>query len=124
MEEALTRNVDSILLSIKKLIGLAEDYTQFDTDLIIHINTAFAVLHQLGVGPKKPYTISGTEETWDEFVTDQINAENVRSYVYMKVKMLFDPPSTATMHEAFERQIQEMEWRLNVAVDPLEVFGD
>lgn len=123
MEQSFTRNIDSILGSVKKVIGLAEDYRQFDPDLIMHINTAFAVLYQLGVGPKQPFTISGYDETWAEFTTTQQNIENVRSYVYMKVRMLFDPPSTATMHEAFERQIQEMEWRLNVAVDPSET-GD
>lgn len=111
------RTLDSILLSVKKMIGLTEEYKQFDDDLIMHINSAFAVLNQLGVGPKVAYSISGENENWSEFLTDQ-NVENVKSYMYMKVKMLFDPPSTATMHEAFERQIQEMEWRLNVAVDP------
>lgn len=113
-----TANIDSILLSVKKLIGLTSDYTQFDADLIIHINSTFAVLNQLGVGPEDPFTITGNSETWDEFVSQQ-NTENVRSYMFMKVKMLFDPPSTATMHEAYSKSIEEMEWRLTVAADPV-----
>lgn len=117
MASVKSESIDSILVSVKKALGIAKDYTQFDPDIIMHINSAFSVLHQLGVGTSEPYSITGNAETWDEFIV-QHNTENVRSYVFMKVKMLFDPPSTATMHEAYERQIQEMEWRLNVAVDP------
>lgn len=119
MPNYLTQNIDSILRSVKKTIGLVDEYTQFDADLIMHINSTFGILHQLGVGPEEPFSINGLDETWDNFIT-QKNTELVRSYMFLKVKMLFDPPSTATMHEAYERSIQEMEWRLTVAADPLE----
>lgn len=109
--------IPSILTSTKKAIGLAEDYTAFDPEIVMHINSVFAILNQLGVGPDTPFMIEGKEEEWEEFITQE-NTENVRSYMFLKVKSLFDPPSTATMNEVYERAIQEAEWRLTVAADP------
>lgn len=109
---------DSILYSIKKLIGLDKDYDAFDVDLILHINSVLMIVNQLGVKPETMFSISGPNETWADFLGEDSNKINlVKSYVFLKVKLLFDPPSTGVLHEAMERQIQEFEWRLNVQVD-------
>lgn len=109
---------DSVLLSIKKLVGLDRAYTAFDDDLIIHINSVFTILNQLGVGPKQSFFITGEEDTWSDFFQDTVKQpELVKSYIYLKVRLLFDPPSTGVLHEAMERQISEFEWRLNVECD-------
>lgn len=107
--------MDSILTSVKKLLGIAESYTAFDTDIIIHINSVFMILNQLGVGPEKPFTITDSKSTWTDFIGDNPNIEAVRSYVFMKVRMLFDPPQSASVAESMNNLIAEMEWRLNVA---------
>lgn len=110
--------MDSILTSVKKMLGITEEYEQFDTDIIIHINSVFMILHQLGVGPDKPFTVSGKESKWSEFIGDADNIEAVKTYMYMKVKLLFDPPQSSTVAEASNNIISELEWRLNVAADP------
>lgn len=112
---------DSILLSIKKLIGLDREYDAFDDDLIMHINSVFMVLNQLGVGDKV-FMIGDEMNTWDEFFAAcgvSVDASLIKSYIYLKVKLLFDPPSTGVLHEAMERQIAEFEWRLNAQCDPV-----
>jgi hypothetical protein len=106
----------SILTSTKKVLGIAEDYTVFDEDIIMHINTAFSTLTQLGVGPAAGFMIEDETAEWDEFIPvspedHQYNA--VKSYVFLKVQMLFDPPQTSYLIAAKEKQIQELEWRLN-----------
>ena len=108
----------SILRTIRKMIGPSMDYDVFDLDLIVHINSAFMTLHQLGVGTKDCFRITGEEETWDDFFGDKDNLEAVISYVYMKVKLAFDPPSTGPLVESYRKMINELEWRLNVMVDP------
>lgn len=113
---------DSILLSIKKLLGLDQDYDAFDDDLIIHINSVFMVLEQLGVGNGTPFVIEDVGATWSYYFSIckiPVTASLVKSYVYLKVKLLFDPPSTGVLHEAMERQIAEFEWRLNAQCDPM-----
>lgn len=114
--------MDSILTSIKKLLGITEEYTQFDTDVIIHINSAFSVLAQLGVGPKEGFSISDASSTWDDYIpeADRQTIEMLRSYIYLKVRLIFDPPSSASILDAMNRQISEFEWRLNVAVETKE----
>ncbi len=111
--------MDSILTSIKKLLGLSEEYEQFDADIIMHINTVFMNLTQLGVGPASGFYIEDVDATWSDFVnTDkyiQLNA--VKTYVYLKVKLLFDPPLSSAVIESINRTIAELEWRLNVAVE-------
>jgi hypothetical protein len=105
----------SILNSTKKILGVANDYTAFDLDIITHINTAFSTLTQLGVGPSAGFMIEDDTATWDEFIgaTDpQLNS--VKSYVYLRVRLLFDPPATSYLINAYEDQIRELEWRLNV----------
>ena len=109
--------MDSILESIKKMLGITSSYTVFDNDLIIHINSVFFILNQLGVGPKKPFSISGSSAVWSDFLGDNTDVEGVKTYVYLKVKLLFDPPSTSSAVEAMNRLALEYEWRLNVQVD-------
>lgn len=109
--------MESILTSIKKLLGITEEYDHFDMDLIIHINSAFMVLTQLGVGPSDGFNISDKSATWDSFVSDPKIYEAVKSYVYLKVKLLFDPPTSSAAMESMTRMIDEFEWRLNVAAE-------
>ena len=110
--------MDSILTSIKKLLGITEEYENFDQDIIMHINSAFMILNQLGVGPKSGFSISDKSSTWDEFIPERSNLEAVKTYVHLKVKLMFDPPLSSTVIEAIKSQINELEWRLNVSVDP------
>jgi hypothetical protein len=106
----------SILTSTKKILGIAEDYTVFDLDIITHINTAFSTLTQLGVAPADGFMIEDATALWTDFdpVDDNINFNSVRSYVFLKVKQLFDPPTTSYLIDATQKQIEELEWRLNV----------
>ena len=110
--------MDSILTSIKKLLGIAEDYEHFDQDLIIHINSVLSVLTQLGVGPSEGFSIEDENATWNDFIPEDKRLSSIRSYVYMKVKLLFDPPLSSTVMESMNRMISEFEWRLNVAAEP------
>ena len=110
--------MDSILTSIKKLLGITEEYENFDQDIIMHINSAFMILNQLGVGPKSGFSINDKSSTWDEFIPESSNLEAVKTYVHLKVKLMFDPPLSSTVIEAIKSQIKELEWRLNVSVDP------
>lgn len=110
--------MDSILTSIKKLLGIAEDYEHFDQDLIIHINSVLSVLTQLGVGPSEGFSIEDENTTWNDFIPEDKRLSSIRSYVYMKVKLLFDPPLSSSVMESMNRMISEFEWRLNVAAEP------
>lgn len=109
--------MDSILQSIKKTLGIAEEYTVFDTDIIIHINSVFMILNQLGVGPKEGFHIEDDGTTWDEYVEPEMDLESVKSYIYMKVRMLFDPPTSSAAIESMNHLISEFEWRLNVGAE-------
>lgn len=109
--------MDSILTSIKKMLGIAEDYEHFDNDIIMHINTVFMGLTQIGVGPIEGFSISDKYALWSDFVTDIAKLQAVKSYTYLKVKLLFDPPTSSAVMESTNRLISEFEWRLNVAVD-------
>ena len=112
---------ESILTSIKKLLGIDENYKHFDADIIMHINSVFSILTQMGVGPSNGFSISGKDDTWSAFITDKPNIFSlVKSYVYMKVRLLFDPPLSSAAIESINRQISEFEWRLFVAADPVE----
>lgn len=108
--------MDSILTSIKKLLGIPEEYTHFDPNIVMHINTVFLTLNQLGVGPPGGFSISDSSSTWDEYITSN-NLEAVRSYIYLKVRLLFDPPSSSAVIEAMNRSINELEWRLNMEAE-------
>lgn len=106
---------ESILKSTKKILGLAEDYTVFDHDIIVHINSAFTTLAQLGVGPPEGFMITDATPVWSDFTDDVMEYNSVRSYMFLKVKRIFDPPSTSYLSDAMDRQIAEMEWRLNTS---------
>lgn len=102
----------SILTSIKKLLGITEEYTHFDSDLVMHINSVFSILTQLGMGPSIGFMIENEENTWDEFVPEERGLELVKSYVYLKVKLLFDPPTSSALSEATNKMVDELEWRI------------
>lgn len=110
---------ESILNTIKKMLGPDDSYEAFDTEIIVHINTALSTLAQLGVGPRKGFRITGTDETWGDFISDgSVDLEGIKTYIYMKVKMIFDPPASSFVMKAMEESCKELEWRLNVTVDP------
>lgn len=109
--------MDSILLTIKKLLGIDPSYNHFDVDLIIHINSVFAILKQLGV-KSGSYSISGPNETWSDYFGENTDLELIKSYMFAKVRMLFDPPTSSAVAEAMNHTINEFEWRINVTVDP------
>lgn len=105
----------SILTSTKKILGIDEAYTVFDLDIITHINSAFSTLTQLGVGSPTGFMIDDASEVWADFIEDDADFQwnSVKSYVFLRVRMLFDPPATSYLIAAQEKQIQELEWRLN-----------
>lgn len=109
--------MDSILTSIKKLLGIAEEYTHFDADIIMHINSVFMILTQMGVGPAEGFMIDNKSSTWDEFVDDDAKLAGLKSYMHLKVKLLFDPPLNSSVTEAMNRMISELEWRLHFEAD-------
>lgn len=108
---------ESILTSIKKLLGIPENYEHFDQDIIIHINSVFMILNQLGVGPTEEFTITDKTAVWSDFISDNKKFESVKTYVYMKVRLLFDPPLSSAVMDCINKVISEMEWRLNVAAE-------
>lgn len=109
--------MESILTSIKKLLGIEEDYVHFDVDIIMHINSVLSILTQLGVGPSEGYSIKDANATWDEFITNPAKLELVKSYVYLKVRLMFDPPSSSSAIESMKQLISELEFRIIVAVE-------
>ena len=108
---------ESILTSIKKLLGIPEDYEHFDQDIIIHINSVFMILNKLGVGPTEEFTITDKTAVWSDFISDNKKFESVKTYVYMKVRLLFDPPLSSAVMDCINKVINELEWRLNVAAE-------
>ena len=108
---------ESILVSIKKLLGITEDYDYFDQDIVMHINAAFMVLTQLGIGPSEGFLITDDTDTWSDFIDDSTNLGSIQSYVYMKVKLMFDPPQNSFTVDSMTKLVNELEWRLNVAAD-------
>ena len=109
--------MDSILTSIKKLLGIPKEYEHYDPDIIMHINSVFMILTQMGVGPSKGFTIEDDTTDWVDFVKDTTQIEAIKSYMHLKVKLLFDPPLNSAVIESMNRSIAEFEWRLNVAAD-------
>lgn len=112
--------MESILTSIKKLLGIAEAYEHFDPDIIMHINSVFMILNQIGVGPSEGFTIEDETSVWTDFIPETSKLEAVKTYVYLKVRLLFDPPLNSTVVESINRTISELEWRLNVAAEAKE----
>lgn len=117
--------MESILTSIKKLLGIAEEYEHFDADLIMHINSVFSILTQLGVGPSEGFMIEDSTATWNDFIPwskDNKHAlllQSVKSYVYLKVKLLFDPPTSSAVMDSTNKMLSELEWRLNIAAESI-----
>ena len=111
--------MESILTSIKKLLGIEEDYEHFDSEIVAHINSVFMILNQLGVGPSEGFVIEDETAYWTDFLpdTDLVRLSAVKSYVHLKVKLLFDPPSSSAVIESTNRLINELEWRLNVSAE-------
>lgn len=108
----------SILTSIKKLLGITEDYEHFDADIIMHINSVFMILNQLGVGPKEGFRIEDETSTWNDYLGDSILLESVKTYIYLRVRLLFDSTTlSSTVIESMKQTISELEWRLNITAD-------
>lgn len=118
--------MESILTSIKKLLGITEEYDHFDQDIIMHINSVFMVLTQIGVGPSEGFSIKDKSATWADFIQNntKIKAEWLQSYVYMKVKLMFDPPLGSVVMESMNRSISELEWRLYMAAEGEDLVSD
>lgn len=108
--------MDSILTSIKKKLGITESYVHFDEQIIMDINTALMILGQIGVG-KDGYSITTDEQTWDDFLNNSKDLEAAKTYVYLRVRLVFDPPQNASLYEAYKKQAEELEWRLNVKAE-------
>lgn len=117
--------MDSILTSIKKLLGIEEDYTHFDNDIIMHINSVLFILRQAGIGPDKAFAIKDKTATWTEFISEDFEEfEAVKTYVYMKVRLIFDPPLSSAVMESLKELCREYEWRLNVEADTISLNGE
>lgn len=110
----------SILISTKKVLGLEQDYTAFDLDVLMHINSVFTTLTQVGIGPVNGFMIEGPDETWEDFLGDDLNLNSVKTFVYLKVRLLFDPPSTSYHITALEKQADELLYRLSIHRENLE----
>ena len=110
-------NDQSILLSIKKLLNIDDDDPAFDTDITILINNEFMTLQQLGIGPEEGFSINEGETVWTDFSTDATLLETVKAYIYMKVRMIFDPPASSVVADAINSRIHELEWRLNIQAE-------
>ena len=110
---------ESILKTIKQLIGCPYDFEQFDLDLTIHINSASATLTHLGVGPKEGYRITGVDNKWSEFEEDSQKLSLIKDYVYIKTRLLFDPPTSSALMDSLKEQLKEMEWRLYIMYYPV-----
>lgn len=108
---------ESILSSIKSLLGIEDDYTVFDKDLILQINSAISVLYQLGLDTAKDYRVIDYQNNWSELIGDYNNIELVKTIIYLRTKKVFDPPQSQTVMSAIDSQIHELEWRLNIEVD-------
>lgn len=118
MSFSTTEMNSNILGTVKQAIGVVSDYTAFDAQILLHINSCFTILNQLGVGPKNLF-IADKDSLWEDFlVGNSEELELVKTYVYLKVKMLFDPPSSSFVLESMQKQAEQYEWRLNVFVDP------
>lgn len=107
--------ITSILDDVKKALGIASDVTHFDPDIIMHINSTFSTLHQLGLGPMNGFMIEDKNPVWSAFISDNATLNSVKSYVYMSVRYTFDPPQQSAHLTALKQSMTELEWRLNVA---------
>lgn len=116
--------MESILTSTKKLLGIMEEYTHFDEDIIMHINSVLMILTQMGIGPASGFRIEDDLTTWDEFISNKLYLEAVKTYVYLKVKIVFDPPLSSAVKDAMNEMIKELEWRLYTAAETKTLQGE
>jgi hypothetical protein len=113
--------IDSILASVKKSLGVEEDFSGFDNDILVGINSAFMALTQLGVGPEEGFSVTGSEEEWSDFLTNSTNVEGAKIYTILKTRLVFDPPANSFVTTAINEQIKELEFRLIVQTEePIE----
>lgn len=123
-EEERVSVEDSILNSVKKLLGIESDYTEFDIDIMMNINAAISTLRQLGVGPNEGFVVTSENDTYDDFLgPDCKETSQVKIYLFYKTRIGFDPPQSSIVMSAMEKMIQEAEWRLNVQVDSRKTFS-
>lgn len=109
--------MESILTSVKKICGMSESFEAYDDDVILHINTIFMTLRQMGIGPTTGFSISDDSAEWRDFIENIETLEAVKTYVSLKVKLIFDPPQSSTVMQAYKDTIAECEWRLLHAVE-------
>ena len=114
--------MESILNSIKKVLGIYEDDTSFDVDIIMHINTVIMILRQMGIGPSKGFSVTNSYDTWSDYLSDVALFEPVKTYIALKVRLIFDPPASSAIIDAMNRTISELEWRLNTQADYAKSF--
>jgi len=112
---------DSILISIKDAVSVPVDETEFDGELLMHINSAFFILNQLGVGPEKPFIVDSDSQTWTDFMDTMDELSLVKTYIQLKVRVLFDPPTSSQLMTSINEQIKEYEWRLNIDQDKYKI---
>lgn len=108
---------DSILTTIKKLLGIPENFSHYDLDIIIQINSAFSTLRQLGLGPENGFRIEDDDAVWEDFIGDDETIEMMKQYIYQKVRLAFDPPTTSFAIDAIKESNKEIEWRLCSEMD-------
>lgn len=120
--------IASILSSVKKALGLAEEYEPFDPEILMHINSVFSTLNDLGIGPDEGFMIEDKDATWDSYLGEELRLNNVKTYMFLRVKRLFDPPTQSYVLDSLDRQIAELEWRINrfreSQVNPIVVLPD
>lgn len=109
--------MESILTSIKKMLGITESCESFDPDIIIHINSVFVILNQMGIGTESIFSIRDKTSTWDQFLNDDKTIDSVKTYMYMKVRSMFDPPTNSIVADSMKRLTDELEWRLNLSAE-------
>ena len=114
--------MDSILTSVKKMLGIIEEDEHFDTDIIMHINSVFAILNQIGAGPPEGFTIKDKTDTWSSYISNDKILETVKSYMYLKVRLIFDPPASSVVADSMNKMINELEYRISVHVDPSSII--
>jgi hypothetical protein len=106
--------MSSILTDTKKILGLGDVTDEFDLDILIHINSVFSTLNQLGIGPVTGFAIEDATAEWEDFLAGDSRLNQIKTYIYLRVRLLFDPPATSFHLVAMEKQIEQIEWRLNV----------
>lgn len=109
--------MESILTSIKKMLGIEEEYEHFDAELIMHINSVFMILNQLGVGPAEGFRIQGKDSDWSEYISDEDDLDSVKTFIAKKVQLIFDPPTQGSVMQAVNELNSELEWRLNLGAE-------